>query len=313
LSSEIPLGGQASSFKSKGWLNVWLAIVPFFLSAIFYMSGLFAVLSPLPLLFFFSRAGWARLALAVFANVIVVYIATGTVNAALYFGAVGLVSLVFPYYLVIKRRRLESSVLLTVATVMLIAFILIGVAAAIQNVNLVSWFKTWVTDVTEALRVASPQNLSEVDFSSEEFRSRVVVEFPSLIGVFILVIVWINAVFFLRLNPMFMRQRLGIDIAFMRTWRNPDWFVWVVIASGVCLILDFPIAKEIALNLIKFFLAAYAIQGIAILGAFFDSWKVYGIFKAFAFIFAIVLMMPLLLALGFFDLWFDFRAKLRQS
>ncbi len=277
------------------------------------MSGVFAVLSPLPLLFFFARAGWFRLFLAAVANTVLVHVAMGTVSSALYLGAVGLVSLILPYFLVLKRKKFEVSVFLTVISVLVIAFGLVGLAAAVQGVNLVAWFKTWVTDVIQMLRAASPQNLSEIDLASDEFRRRVVVEFPSLIGVFTLILVWVNATLFLRLNPMYLRQRIGVEPGFARTWKNPEWFVWVVIGSGAFYILEVPVAREISLNLLKFLLAAYVIQGLAILGSALDSWKVFGIFRLFLFVFVVVLLMPLLLGLGFFDLWFDFRSKLRQS
>jgi hypothetical protein len=59
-------------------------------------------------------------------------------------------------------------------------------------------------------------------------------------------------------------------------------------------------------------MAVYAIQGLSILSFFFDVWNVRGVFRVLAFLAAIFIMMPLLLSLGFFDLWFDFRSKFRQ-
>jgi hypothetical protein len=47
------------------------------------------------------------------------------------------------------------------------------------------------------------------------------------------------------------------------------------------------------------------------LSFFFDLWNIRGFFRAAGYLVSVFVMMPLLLSLGFFDLWFDFRAKFR--
>ena len=44
-----------------------------------------------------------------------------------------------------------------------------------------------------------------------------------------------------------------------------------------------------------------------------EAGKVRGAFRGVVYLLAVFFMMPLLLSLGFFDLWFDFRGKFRQS
>jgi len=60
-------------------------------------------------------------------------------------------------------------------------------------------------------------------------------------------------------------------------------------------------------------MAIYTIHGLSILSFFFDLWNVRGIFRAIGFLISVFVMMPLLLSLGFFDLWFDFRAKFTKA
>ncbi len=81
----------------------------------------------------------------------------------------------------------------------------------------------------------------------------------------------------------------------------------------VFLIGDFGLATDVALNVFKFLMAIYAIHGLSILNYFFDYWKIRGLLKWIGFSFSLFLMMPLILSLGFFDLWFDIRSKFRQS
>jgi uncharacterized protein YybS (DUF2232 family) len=147
----------------------------------------------------------------------------------------------------------------------------------------------------------------------EEWKENLITEFPSAVAVFALVLVWTNLVVLLRLNPGGVREKLGLEPAFFRKWRAPEFLVWPTIASGFFLVFDAGLFSDIALNLFKFLMAIYAIQGLSILSFFFDVWKLKGMFRALGFLMGVVLMMPLVLSLGFFDLWFDFRSKFRQS
>ena len=60
-------------------------------------------------------------------------------------------------------------------------------------------------------------------------------------------------------------------------------------------------------------MAIYALQGLSVLSFFFEAWNVRGLFRALIMVAGVLFMMPLVLSLGFFDLWFDFRSKIRQS
>jgi uncharacterized protein YybS (DUF2232 family) len=73
------------------------------------------------------------------------------------------------------------------------------------------------------------------------------------------------------------------------------------------------VVSDVSLNVFKFLMAIYALQGLSILAFAFDAWRVRGGFRALIYLLAVFFMMPLLLSLGFFDLWFDFRGKFRQS
>ena len=64
-----------------------------------------------------------------------------------------------------------------------------------------------------------------------------------------------------------------------------------------------------AINVFKVLMAIYSFQGISILSHFFDLWGLKGIFRMLSYGLALFFMMPLVLSVGFFDLWFDFRGK----
>ena len=85
---------------------------------------------------------------------------------------------------------------------------------------------------------------------------------------------------------------------------TPSWAI-VLFTTGI--------TSDLALNLFKVLMAAYSLQGLAVLGSLFEAYKVRGIFRIILYTVVILVMLPLLLSIGFFDQWFDFRSKFRQS
>ena len=148
---------------------------------------------------------------------------------------------------------------------------------------------------------------------AEDWKRSLLLEFPSALAIFALVLVWSNLMLLLKANPNGIREKLGLDASYFKKWKAPELLVWPTIFFGVFLVADFGIASDIALSVFKFLMAIYAIQGLSVLSYFLDLWGVRGMFRWVSFTLSLFLMMPLVLSLGFFDLWFDFRSKFRQS
>ena len=97
-------------------------------------------------------------------------------------------------------------------------------------------------------------------------------------------------------------------------WKAPDFLVWIVIASGLVLLLPFGFLKIAGLNAIMVFGVIYLFQGLAIVGFYFERWKLPRIFRAF--LYGVILVQQFFtlgaMLMGLFDLWVDFR-RLKQS
>lgn len=74
--------------------------------------------------------------------------------------------------------------------------------------------------------------------------------------------------------------------------------------------VEMPYVSLPALNLFKILMAVYAIQGLAIMAFLFHSFKVPGFLRPLGYVIAVLVLLPLVISLGFFDLWFLFREKL---
>lgn len=290
---------------------LWLRVVPFFLSAFFFLSALFSIFAPLPLLVLRFRAGRLWCAIAILTNATIVGLTAGRTSLAFYATFVAALALIMGE-LVAARRSLERVALLTLLAMGLTGALIVSWHSQLHHVNPLLELRQELSATVDYLQTAVSQGGSISPAEAEEWKANLMLEFPSAIAVFALILVWANLTVLLRINPAGVREKMGVDASFFRNWKLPEWLVWPTILTGFFLIVNIGQVSVVALNLFRFLMAIYAIQGLSILSFFLDVWKVRGIFRALSFIAAVFLMMPLLLSLGFFDLWFDFRSKFRQ-
>lgn len=307
-------GVSGSQVPASPRIPVWLKVVPFFLSAFFFLSALFAVFAPLPLLFLRFRSGRRWAWGAAITNAAIVGLAAGRFSLALYAVFVAVLALVMSE-LLLRRRSVERTAAYTLLAVIASGALVVAWHSHIHHVNPIQEFRNQVSmmvDYIQSAQLSGSGGKTMDPVEAEEWKRSVLVEFPSAIAVFALILVWANLATLLRVNPDGVREKLGLSATFLRDWKAPEWMVWPTIISGFFLIVDAGAVSTLSLNVFRFLMAIYAIQGLSILSFFFDVWNVRGFFRTLGFLVAIFLMMPLLLSLGFFDLWFDFRAKFRQ-
>lgn len=312
LSEGSSLGeGPGSSIRIPWWVR----FLPFFLSAFFFLSGFFAVFAPLPILSSHVRNGRKWAWLAALSNSVIVALAGGQLSLIFYLVFILSLSLSLPELLRLKIS-LEKSAVLTLLIMTLCGSLFVFGDALYHHLNPILEFKKHVSGFVDLLgqSLASGSgatgllNATEVD----DWKRSLLIEFPSIVAIFSLVLVWANLVLLLRANPNKMRESLGLEASFLRNWKTPEYLVWPTIVTGFFLIFNVGVVSNISLNLFKFIMAIYAIQGLSILTYFFDLWNFRGFFRVVGFSVAVLLMTPVVLSLGFFDLWFDFRSRFKQ-
>lgn len=283
-------------------------VLPLFMSAVFFISGLFAVIAPFPLIALHYARGRSFALLAAASNLVIVGVLSGVETALLFAVFTLSISLLLPEFLN-KMKRVEWAGFLTL---LVVAFLVLGsivVSKKYYHLNLMAEFKAQVSTFATDLGQTQMQDEPEV----AQFRDKVVSELPSALAIAVLLSVWANLLLLLRFNPGNVKERIGIDPAFFLNWKAPYWLVWPTIALGFCLVFEVGLSHAGAMNFFKFIMAIYVIQGFGILAFFFEKYKIMGFFRTFLFTFLVVFMLPLVLGLGFFDQWFDFRAKFGQS
>lgn len=94
-----------------------------------------------------------------------------------------------------------------------------------------------------------------------------------------------------------------------RTWRLPDKLIWLGIASAAAAFLPLGGLRYIAVNTVILLSTVYCFQGLAICVFYMNKWNVPLLLRSFLYVMIIFQSFGtvLLLVLGVFDTWFDFR------
>jgi uncharacterized protein YybS (DUF2232 family) len=98
-------------------------------------------------------------------------------------------------------------------------------------------------------------------------------------------------------------------------WKAPDFLVWTVIAGGVALLLPFGSLKIAGLNILMVTGVIYLLQGLAIIGFYFERWKLPRLVRTVLYIVILVQQFFTLgaMLMGLFDIWVDFRRLSRAT
>ncbi|MBC7385928.1 MAG: DUF2232 domain-containing protein [Cryobacterium sp.] len=299
---------------------VWNRIAPFFISAALFLSGFFALFSPLPFLIMGMTMPWGWLLAAIATNSAIVYFTSGPTVFQFYLLAVGLIGLVLPFFI---RRRLspESIVARTFIVQWATVGALVGVYAVIHHTTLgmelsgifSHFFDSLLASLSPESREQLLSNFGGGDLGVEEWRRKTLAELPGAIGILCILLIWFSLRVLVNLNPGRFASGLGLDRARLNQWKNAEWLIWPTIASWAVVLFSEGVPSEIGLNIFKICMAAYGLQGLSVMGSAFDAYRVQSFVRILIYSLVILLLMPLLLSIGFFDQWFDFRSKFRQT
>lgn len=318
--------GQESDGSRFSWMLspfswVWKVLGLGF-SAFLFLSGLFSLFSPLPLLLsaMSGRRNWAILGTAI--NLALIGVLGGPASLWIYSVFILIPSWVMAYCLS-SSKSIEKALAWTLLSIGVVGAAVLGWAYWVHHVSLwglaTSEISRWLDKIIQSaadgkhplLGPGLGEGMDAADV--EEWKAGLIQEIPSAIATLSLVTFWANLMLLLRLNIQGIQAKLQLGAHFFEQWRVPDVLVWPTLISGFFILMEVPHVSAIALNVFRFLMAVYAIQGVSILSYYFHAWKVRGVMRMIGFMVAIFLMTPLLLSLGFFDLWFDFRKKIRQS
>ncbi len=296
-------------FNSGTAQSRWLWAVPFFLPSVFFQSSLFAFISPLP--FFVATLksrSWIS-SLALITNASILYAMDRNVaNLALplwYWFSIGIS---FPLF-IRKLKRVPTAFFASFLLCILLLLAGIYQIAHQNHLNLVDYTRALITDHVDQLLAIQDHPIKK--WVEEQGRSDLIhnlmVELPSGILIAIILCYWFNLLLAFRTIPGFLSR------AFWGSYRNPEWLIWPTLISGFLYAYYDQALYYVGMNTLKVLLVFYGFQGLSIVTYVLNQKQIYGLIRPLIYGLIIFVASPLAFALGFFDLWFDFRRKFGQS
>jgi uncharacterized protein YybS (DUF2232 family) len=132
---------------------------------------------------------------------------------------------------------------------------------------------------------------------------------PSISIAFLMIVTWLNL---LAARLTFQHYQLSFpDFGSLNYWKSPDILVWGLIGSGSIMLFPSEMLKILGSNLLIIFMVIYFFQGIAVVSFFFEKKNVSRTVRTLLYSFIIIhqLSLILIIGIGLFDVWADFRKQ----
>jgi len=158
-----------------------------------------------------------------------------------------------------------------------------------------------------------PEEISALDSNKPAIISFFTGLFPALCTIAVLFTIWANA---LLGNALLGRPGIILPrFLSLSEWSAPHWLVWIFIAGGGLSFVPWSFASYFGINVFLVAAFIYLLQGLAIVSFFFQNKNISTFFRwLFYFLIAIQqILMIAIAAVGFFDIWIDFRKYFRKK
>ena len=273
-------------------------------------------LVPQPVLSFGFRFGVRWGSAAVFGAEILLFFLAGK-ELALIYGLFAVMTLLL-FSLLGRIRSIEILVSGTAAVIFaltggLLFYFYGSWPAVVQDIQ-----KSMAQNLAGALRIHQTLGFPQDTLDLLKDRVPQIVEttiqfLPSLLFVSLALIVLINIVFLCRRFPE--RRAQWLTIENFREWKGPEPLVWGLIACGFALFIPrLNFLNVYAINILLVIGACYFIQGLSIIAYYFHKNNVPRFLRGITYVLIAFeqIFTLLVVGLGLFDLWGDFR-RLRKN
>lgn len=288
--------------------SIYLPIIGFFAS----------LFIPLPIVFYRLKLGRSIGSIIPVATFMIMVVLLGGMSPDMIF-FIGLLILGFTLGESIECNvSIERTVLYPCALVLFAGIVGLIFYTNIAGTGLVALTTRYVAknlEMTMALyeNMGIPEeNIHMISSSLKTIEYVLVRIIPALAASLCLLVAWISI---LLARPLLKAKNLFFpDFGSLNLWKAPEFLVWGVIGCGLVLLLPQKTLGILALNLLIILMTIYFFQGISIVSFYFEKKRLPKILSFFLYsIMALQqILLLLVIGLGFFDIWLNFR-KLNQE
>ncbi len=309
----MPQGAKEDISKD---IATGITITCLILAASMYLpiiGSFIAILIPLPTLFFRSKLGRMPGMIIPVLTIIILIVLTGSVS----FNVIFFVELLLLGFVLSElfalNLSIEKTIIYACSVVLLSGIIFLLFLSNISGIGIIALISEYVAknlELTMALykNIGMPDdNIRLISDSLEQIQNVLVGIIPALTIVSSLIVIWINL---LIIKPILKSKNLLYpEFGRLNQWKTPDLLVWVAIGCGVLLLLPNQTLKLIGLNGILVMMPIYFFQGIAVVSFYFEAKRFPRTLKIllYGIIFLQQIILLIVIGLGFFDMWLDFR------
>lgn len=151
------------------------------------------------------------------------------------------------------------------------------------------------------------ENINMISSSMEGFHYVLIRIIPALAIASTLFISWTSLML---AKPLLKTKNLFYpDFGQLNLWKTPEYVVWIAIASGILLLIPDKAVRLLGINGILILMTIYFFQGMAIVSFYFEKKQFPRLLRFFLYSLIAIWQVILLIVviLGFFDIWFNFR------
>ncbi|MEE4607309.1 MAG: YybS family protein [Desulfobacteraceae bacterium] len=297
-----------------------LTLIIFLIAAQVPIFGFFgAVFLPLPTLFYRIKAGRQTGAVIVAAATTLFMVLGGGLSPDVFFFIDLLVIGFVLGELFLQRLSIEQTTIATVAAALGVGILALAMAAGVSQEGLGSLVGGYVDrnlETTLALYqgMGMPEdNIRLITESLDRIQYVLVRLLPAMAATTILVVTWANLIMG---RAILVRRGLNApDFGPLNHWKAPEALVWVAIGAALLLLAPPLPLKLIGANALLVLMVIYFFQGIAIVSHFFHRKALPRPMRIFLYSLIAIqqILLLLVIILGFFDLWFNFRRLQPES
>lgn len=272
-----------------------------------------AIFIPLPTLFYRSKLGRTIGAvIPIITTIMMVSILGGMSIDVLFFLELLILGFILSELMALNLS-IEKTILYAAGSILVTGIICLLFYSKISDKEIYAFVSEYVSknlDLTLAVyeNMGVKQESIQMISSSLEVIEYVLIRIiPALAVASILFISWTNL---LLAKPIFKNRNLFYpDFGSLKLWKAPEYFVWGVIGCALMLLLPDKTFKILGLNGLLILITVYFFQGIAIVSYYFEKKHVPRLMKFF--LYSLIALQQILLlvviGLGFFDMWLNFR------
>jgi uncharacterized protein YybS (DUF2232 family) len=306
------------------WESPWEILSGVLITSLIFVVAVFipvigffgTIFIPLPILFYRVKLGrQAGITIGMISIAVMVFIlkALGGLSVDILFFSELLLLGYALSELFEKRVSVEKTVIFACVVALGSAFVaILGYSVLTQTgiFQLVSQYVAQNLELTLSIYEGmgiSPETLAALEASLDQIQYTLVRIIPSLAIAMLLIVAWSNL---LMAKPLFRRQQLEYpDFGNLSNWRTPETLIWGLIASGLLVLLPLDGIRLIGFNGLILMFTIYFFQGVAIVSFMFEKKNIPRTVRIF--IYSMIALQQILLllvvGLGIFDMWFDFR------